>query len=406
MQTITPLVQQYTVDFASSNNFLFVKGIQGDGHSTRYVDISLMNNGQPYTVNNDAVTVVIRGTKPDTSVIFNRCEILDSNTIRVEITQQMSAVAGRGNYEISIMSNLENRTLTSFPFFIIISKSNFDVGYVVSSNEFGLLIDKINQVHKIQADLSNLKSDMQNTIKNCEDATDDCVDATDKAKKAIDDMNVLHNDVVIAEAQRVANENDRISAETQRYTNEQIRIGNENDRKLNEISRIDNENDRQTAETDRINAENIRDVAENVRENAETIRQANEEIRQTQESIRQTDTADAISRAETAITNTTIQADYAKSQGDYAKEQGGKANIAATAADNIKNELIEMRDNGAFKGDKGDPGKDGVITTISINQLAFEVIDGHLIMTYETGNTDAQKFSMDSNGHLIYTFTG
>ena len=34
--TITPLIQQYTVDFASNNNFLFVKGIQGDGYGTRY----------------------------------------------------------------------------------------------------------------------------------------------------------------------------------------------------------------------------------------------------------------------------------------------------------------------------------------------------------------------------------
>ena len=54
---------------------------------------------------------------------------------------------------------------------------------------------------------------------------------------------------------------------------------------------------------------------------------------------------------------------------------------------------------------KGEPGKDGVITTIDINQLAFEVIDGHLIMTYETGNTDAQKFSINTNGHLIYTLS-
>ena len=51
----------------------------------------------------------------------------DNNTIRVEITQQMSAIAGKGNYEISIISNLENRTLTSFPFFIIISKSSLSI---------------------------------------------------------------------------------------------------------------------------------------------------------------------------------------------------------------------------------------------------------------------------------------
>ena len=384
---ITPLIQQYTVDFASNNNFLFVKGMQGDGYGTRYVDISLVNNGQPYTVNSEAVTVIIRGTKPDTSIIFNECEILDSNTIRVEITQQMSAVAGKGNYEVSIMSNLENRTLTSFPFFIIISKSSFDIGYVVSSNEFGLLVDKINQVHKIQLDLSGLKSDMQDTIKDCEDAKDECIDTTDKAKKIISDMNTLNQNISNAEAQRVLNENNRINAENIRGTKEiernnaeQIRISNENTRKSAEITRNNNENDRAIAENARAVAEEARNTAEGDREDAEAIRQANEVIRQNQEQTRQTDTATAIANANTATAN---------------------ANTATNRANTISADLEYKVATDYYKGE---PGKDGVITTIDINQLAFEVIDGHLIMTYETGNTDAQKFSIN-NGHLIYTLS-
>ena len=385
---ITPLIQQYTVDFASNNNFLFVKGMQGDGYGTRYVDISLVNNGQPYTVNSEAVTVIIRGTKPDTSIIFNECEILDSNTIRVEITQQMSAVAGKGNYEVSIMSNLENRTLTSFPFFIIISKSRFDIGYVVSSNEFGLLVDKINQVHKIQLDLSGLKSDMQDTIKDCEDAKDECIDTTDKAKKIISDMNTLNQNISNAEAQRVLNENNRINAENIRGTKEiernnaeQIRISNENTRKSAEITRNNNENDRAIAENARAVAEEARNTAEGDREDAEAIRQANEVIRQNQEQTRQTDTATAIANANTATAN---------------------ANTATNRANTISADLEYKVATDYYKGE---PGKDGVITTIDINQLAFEVIDGHLIMTYETGNTDAQKFSINTNGHLIYTLS-
>ena len=385
---ITPLIQQYTVDFASNNNFLFVKGIQGDGYGTRYVDISLMNNGQPYTVNAEAVTAVIRGTKPDTSIIFNECEILDSNTIRVEITQQMSAVAGKGNYEVSIMSNLENRTLTSFPFFIIISKSSFDIGYVVSSNEFGLLVDKINQVHKIQLDLSGLKSDMQDTIKDCEDAKDECIDTTDKAKKIISDMNTLNQNISNAEAQRVLNENNRINAENIRGTKEiernnaeQIRISNENTRKSAEITRNNNENDRAIAENARAVAEEARNTAEGDREDAEAIRQANEVIRQNQEQTRQTDTATAIANANTATAN------------------------ASTATNRANTISADLEYKVATDYYKGEPGKDGVITTIDINQLAFEVIDGHLIMTYETGNTDAQKFSINTNGHLIYTLS-
>ena len=225
-----------------------MKGIQGDGYGTRYVDISLMNNGQPYTVNREAVTVIIRGTKPDNNMIFNECQILDNNTIRVEITQQMSAVSGRSNYEVSIMSNLENRALTSFPFFIIISKSSFDVGYVTSSNEFGLLVEKINQVHQIQADLSGLKSEMENVIQNSNEATDNCIEATENAINATQECNNATTDCIAA----TNTANDTIHAMNQLSNTvsdaEQIRIANEN-------QRIANENERQQSETDRRNAE-------------------------------------------------------------------------------------------------------------------------------------------------------
>lgn len=354
---ISPLIQQYTVDFASNNNFLFVKGIQGDGYGTRYVDISLMNNGQPYTINDEVITPVIRGTKPDTSIIFNECEILDANTIRVEITQQMSAVAGRGNYEISIMSNLENRTLTSFPFFIIISKSSFDVGYVTSSNEFGLLIDKINQVHKIEVDLSDLKAEMRESINECDKATDDCIDATENAiqvtqgcdkattdcinatitaNDTIDVMNTLNDAVSNAEQTRIANENQRIG-------NEDERIGNEIDR-----------------------------------ENAEQQRQ---------------DTFD------TTIENVITATNNANIAADAANTATVNTSKATERANNISNDLENKLTTGYFNG------RDGVITTVDINQLVFEVINGHLILTYEVGNTDAHKFLINDNGHLIYTLT-
>ena len=138
MEEIQPIIQSYIVDFASNNNFLFVKGVQGDGYQTRYADITLTNNGQPYELVRESIRVILRGTKPDNKEIFNVCEIIDSNTIRVEITQQMSAIPGKGNYEISIMSTEKNKLLTSFPFFIIISPSSFDVSNLTSTNEFTL----------------------------------------------------------------------------------------------------------------------------------------------------------------------------------------------------------------------------------------------------------------------------
>lgn len=357
---ITPLIQQYTVDFASNNNFLFIKGIQGDGYGTRYVDISLMNNGQPYTVNKEAVTVTIRGTKPDNSVIFNECEILDNNTIRVEITQQMSAVTGKSNYEISIMSNLENRTLTSFPFYIIISKSSFDIGYVVSSDEFALLVDKINQVHKIQSDLSDLKSTMEEATQDCNTATDNCIDATDKAKEAtnkcteatdncvditnianetIDAMNTLHNTVSDAEDIRIVNENQRIASE--------------NIRKQNEV-------DRQNAEEQRQNAFND------------------------------------------AMVDITLATNNANDAATSANAEATNANRAAERANNVSTDLENKVASGYFNGKDGKDGidgKDGVVTTLK-GQIAFEIENEDLFVYYSDGDNPPDAY-IDENGCLI-----
>ena len=359
---ITPLIQQYIVDFASNNNFLFVKGIQGDGYGTRYVDISLMNNGQPYTVNDEAITAVIRGTKPDTSIIFNECEILDSNTIRVEITQQMSAVAGRGNYEISIMSNLENRTLTSFPFFIIISKSSFDVGYVVSSNEFGLLIDKINQVHKIEVDLSDLKSEMEKSKQECDDATDNCNEANLKATLATQDC--INATETCVDVTNIANQTiDIMNVLTDEVSDaEQIRIANENQRITNE-----------------------------------DIRENNEAARQNAESQRQASFTTAIDNAVSATNNATIAA-------NTANESATNANKATERANNISTDLENKVASGYFNGKDGKDGvngKDGVVTTLK-GQIAFDIEDGDL-MVYYSDEDNPPDAAIDENGCLILT---
>lgn len=360
--TITPLVQQYTVDFASNNNFLFVKGIQGDGYGTRYVDISLMNNGQPYTVNSEAVTVSIRGTKPDNHVIFNECEILDSNTIRVEITQQMSAISGRSNYEVSIMSNLENRTLTSFPFFIIISKSSFDVGYVVSSDEFGLLIEKINQVHQIQVDLSGLKSEMENVTQNCNTATEHCVEATANAVQATQECNDAAAHCI--DAANAASDaidamhqlNDAVSdAEQIRITNENQRISNEEERKQNEI-------DRKNAELQRKNT------------------------------------------FETAILNVTSATASANAASHSANTAANLAGKATERANNISNDLENKVASGYFNGRDGKDGidgKNGIVTTVE-GQIAFE-IENENLMLYYNDEDNPPNAHIDDNGCLILT---
>lgn len=394
---ITPLIQQYSVDFASNNNFLFVKGIQGDGYGTRYVDISLLNDTQPYTIDSNTVEVVIRGTKPDNKAIFNTCEIINSNTIRAEITQQMSAVAGKGNYEISIIAKDENRTLTSFPFFIMISKSSFDVGYVVSSDEFGLLIEKINQVNKLEIDITNIINDTLELNEESRLQTEKCETATTEAIDATNALKNFHDTAQEAENQRIENENKRQQdtataiQNTVKATQEaidQTNIMNELEASIKEAEseRVIAENNRIQQAIDFANDEEMRKANELIRiehyDNSvisEEQRKKNEIIRQTQELKRQTDTQEALNDSITATNNANAASAYAKSVGD---------------------DLTSRLNRGEFKGEKGD---DGVIHTIS-GQYAFQIINDDLYMFYTEGDQPLD-LEIDENGDLILNIT-
>lgn len=133
------VIQNYIIDFSSNNNFVQVPAVQGDGNETRYIIIEMIENGVPYLVNAEEDYVTIAGTKPDGKEVWNLCEITDEGHIRVEITYQMTAVAGRSDYQIVVFSKGENNQLKSFPFILLVTAATFDPGYIISSNEFEAL---------------------------------------------------------------------------------------------------------------------------------------------------------------------------------------------------------------------------------------------------------------------------
>lgn len=131
--------QTYIIDFSSNNNFVQVPAVQGDGNESRYINIEMIENGVPYIVNAQEDYVTIAGTKPDGTEIWNMCEITGEGNILVEITYQMTAVAGRSDYQIVVFSKGTNNQLKSFPFILLVTPATFDPGYIISSNEFEAL---------------------------------------------------------------------------------------------------------------------------------------------------------------------------------------------------------------------------------------------------------------------------
>lgn len=140
--------QHYIVDLSSNNNFVQISGMQGDGYQVRYAEIELIQNGVRYIPDPNEVYIDIMGTKPDTKEVWNECTLTSEGYILVEITQQMLAVPGRGDYVINLIHKLNNRQLKSFPFILITVKAPYDPLYIESTDEFQRLVAVIDTSEK------------------------------------------------------------------------------------------------------------------------------------------------------------------------------------------------------------------------------------------------------------------
>ncbi len=376
------IYQHYVIDLSSNNNFVQVPTVQGDGNNVRGFEVELIQNGIQYNIDKDDTVISIMGTKPDTKQIMNECILSDSGYILVDITSQMSAVQGRGDYQIVLMSKSKNSQLKSFPFYILTTTAAFDIGHIVSSDEFQLLTKNIAQVETVTDNANKAVTDIRElefSVSQAEDARVNAektrVSAENSRKSAESTRNSNENTRKTnetarqtAETNRVNAESNRANAESTRDSNENTRIANENARKTNETARQTTEENRVNAEKYRVNAENERVKAENARvsnENArkanetarqtaetsrsdaetirksnETARQNNESTRQANESTRQTNTATAISNAEKATERANKAAEACENisagTGMVMQTEKGEANGVATLDENKK----------------------------------------------------------------------
>lgn len=283
------IYQHYIIDLSSNNNFVQVPTNQGDGNNIRGFEVELIQNGLPYVVDKKDCFIFIMGTKPDTKGIMNECVLTDQGSILIDITSQMAAANGRGDYQIVLMSRSTNSQLKSFPFHIITTPSAFDIDYVTSSDEFQALTKNITRTE----------------------------DVIDEANTAISDIRTLGSTIKEAEESRA-------NAETARASAEKDRNANENTRKANETSR-------QTAEANRMNAENTRN--------------SNETTRQNNESTRQADTASAITDAKNATDRANDAAERCEGiidLGIVSRSEKGAANGVATLGSDCKIPLEQI----------------------------------------------------------------
>lgn len=114
------------------------------GDSSRYVNITITDNGKPYTLDS-GITARIRAVKADKKAVFNNATI-ENNVIVAELTEQILAVEGYVIAEISLYK--ENSLLTTQYFYIAVQRSAVSDDEITSTNEYKALAETLNEASK------------------------------------------------------------------------------------------------------------------------------------------------------------------------------------------------------------------------------------------------------------------
>lgn len=154
-------IQNLTLDVNDNVKFRYIKGKQWDNDS-RFVRIKITESGEQFALPKNC-TAVFRCLKPDGTRCINEATINQDNTITVELTNQVLAVEGTVNADISLMDG--NSILSSATFFIEVGAVPASANQVTSTDEFLILTETINEATKaigaIEETVNNAKEALE-----------------------------------------------------------------------------------------------------------------------------------------------------------------------------------------------------------------------------------------------------
>lgn len=143
--------------------------IRGDSE-TRYIDITVLNNGEPLELEND-VTISYIYLKPDGTQVINPATI-SGNVVTIELSDQCLTVAGLCSCEIQFYRGTQQ--LTSAMFKVSVHPGVYSEDAMESSSEY--------------LSLSKVVSDAEEAATNAQQAADDATAAAEKANQAADNV--------------------------------------------------------------------------------------------------------------------------------------------------------------------------------------------------------------------------
>lgn len=111
------------------------------GNIGRGTLVTLTAAGQIMELDKEMITLWAK--KPDGTVSYLPCQVVDGK-IKADFTNQMLAVAGSVQVELQMIEGEDNITTPIFT--VMVHPSNIDSSAVESQNEFGALIQALQEV--------------------------------------------------------------------------------------------------------------------------------------------------------------------------------------------------------------------------------------------------------------------
>ena len=103
--------------------------------NTRKIVAKITDNGKPYPMR-ATITPRLRCYKADNTVVYNDCTKLDNGDIEIDVTEQMTACAGKHHCEIDLYDGVAGQVLHTMNFIINVKESACPDDNITSSNEF------------------------------------------------------------------------------------------------------------------------------------------------------------------------------------------------------------------------------------------------------------------------------
>ena len=145
----------FTLDIHTTGSQINLMAKQGD--SGRKISVTLSEKGKIYKIAKDC-SAVFRAVKPDGTILFNNCEIIN-NEIQYVITEQTVAEEGIVDCEITLY-DADGIQITSPNFTIQVASMIRSDNVLKSSNEFGVLRSIITEVNEL---INNVAAGDDNT---------------------------------------------------------------------------------------------------------------------------------------------------------------------------------------------------------------------------------------------------